>query len=163
MARDIKESLFQDSAPQHWPRDLQVVGMRPLTWYPDQGTGTAHPVNIVDYRIGTANYTNEMEGPPLQYQAALNEALSHFDGTTLLEEQKERDLTVDERETLEGCKLLQSILHDLDVGLDHIESFAQYENDLFTKVIPTLDGHFEGLDEESTRVLQVRTMYVGSV
>jgi hypothetical protein len=135
--------------------------MRPLTWYP-QDSGTAanrQPISFVDYQIPTKAgvvFTNEMEGPPLVYQQALNNALSHFDGTALLEEKKERKLTTEERETLEGCKLLQSILHDLDVGLEKVSSFAAYENDLYDKVIPTLYGRFEELDEESSLVLQVR-------
>lgn len=154
VARDIVDSAHT------WPR-LQVVCMRPLTWYP-QDSGTAanrQPISFVDYQIPTKEgvvFTNEMEGPPLVYQQALNNALSHFDGTALLEEKKERKLTTEERETLEGCKLLQSILHDLDVGLEKVSSFAAYEHDLYDKVIPTLYGRFEELDEESSLVLQVR-------
>lgn len=104
-------------------------------------------------------YTQELPGPPLVYQQALNNALSHFDGTELLEEQEERKLSTLERETLEGCKLLQSILHDLDVGLESLSSFAAYEDDLYQKVIPTLYGRFEELDEESSLVLQVCKMW----
>lgn len=156
VARDIVDS------EQNWPR-LQVVCMRPLTWYPqDSAAGTnQQPISFVDYQIPTSEgvvFTHEMEGPPLVYQQALNNALSHFDGTVLLEEKKERKLTTEERETLEGCKLLQSILHDLDVGLEKVSSFATYESDLYEKVIPTLYGRFEELDEESSLVLQVRFM-----
>jgi hypothetical protein len=149
---------IQSSVEKKWPMD--VVCMRPLTWYPEQGTGAGNAVSLVDYTLpngdGGVLSTQTMEGPPLSYQAALNQALSHFDGTALLEQKKERDLTGEERETLEGCKLLQSILHDLDVELSSVSSFAAYEKELIEKVIPTLYGRFEELDEESGQVLQVR-------
>ena len=147
VARQVVESSNK------WP-SLQVVCMRPLTYYPEQQL----PISLVDYPIPTSDgvvYTHEMQGPPVVYQQALNLALGHFDGTQLLEQQSERKLTTEERETLEGCKLLQSVLHDLDVGLEHVSSFAAYEEDLYQKVIPTLYGRFEELDEESSRILQV--------
>jgi len=146
VARDIVDA-------KKWP--LEVVCMRPLTYYPEQ---QQQPTSFIDYSIPTADgivVTNHMQGPPLIYHQALNKALSHFDGTTLLEEQQQRKLTTEERETLEGCKLLQSILHDLDVGLEQVSSFAAYEHDLYQKVIPTCYGRFEELDEESSLVLQV--------
>jgi hypothetical protein len=153
VARNIQSFL-----EKKWPMD--VTCMRPLTWYPEQGTGAGNAVSLVDYSLpnseGGVISTLTMEGPPLSYQAALNMALSHFDGTALLEQKKERDLTGEERETLEGCKLLQSILHDLDVELSSALSFAAYEKELVEKVIPTLYGRFEELDEESARILQVR-------
>lgn len=155
VARNIRSHLANN---QSWP--LDIVCMRPLTWYPDQGTGTGNPVHLVDYVLpleGEMMSTHQMEGPPLLYQAAFNRALSHFDGTELLEQKKQRALTGEERETLEGCKLLLSILHDLDVKLTSISSYAAFEEELVKKVIPTLYGRFEALDEESSEVLQVRT------
>ena len=155
VARDIVMAATHDEqAASTWPL-LKVVCMRPLTWYPENNQP---PISFVDYPIPTKDgivYTNALEGPPTAYSQALNNALSHFDGTELLEEKKERQLTTEERETLEGCKLLQSILHDLDVGLERVSSFAAYEEDLYQKVIPTLYGRFEELDEESSHALQV--------
>ena len=45
--------------------------------------------------------------------------MGHFDATHLLEiqEREERELTVHEQETLHGCKLIHSMIHDLDSNL----------------------------------------------
>jgi len=139
--------------------------MRPLTCYPDRGTGTGHPFKLVDYLIpksfddnGDKIWTHDSEGLLPLYTAVLNETMAHFDATHLLEikEEEERELTMEERETLDGCKLLQSMIHDLDVNLSsgQIRSFAAYEEDLYSKVVPLIHDTFEELDADSADVLQ---------
>jgi hypothetical protein len=59
-------------------------------------------------------FANEMIGIPAIYQITLQAAMLQFDAEELLEIKQERDLTMEERETLDGCKLVQSMVHDLD-------------------------------------------------
>jgi hypothetical protein len=100
-------------------------------------------------------FTNEWPGPPSMYQVALQTALSHFDADALLEVQATgQKLTTEERETLEGCKLFQSMLHDLDAGLAQISSFAAHEQDLYQRIIPLIYDSFEELDDTTGQVLQ---------
>eukprot|EP00957_Ditylum_brightwellii_P060030 4557504-Ditylum_brightwellii.AAC.1 len=63
------------------------------------------------------------------YQASYNNAMNHFDATHLLEKQQSsgEELSVEERETLEGCRLLQSMIHDLDVKLPDYNTIGEYE------------------------------------
>ena len=142
----------------YFPDSLRVYAMRPLTCYPDLGTGTGHGFEMVDFVLpiapGQTASTHEMDNPPAVYGQTLNAAMGHFDGTELIEAKQERDLSAEERETLDGCKLLQSLLHDLDAGLETVRSFAAHEEDLMTKVIPTLYGTLEEVDEESSALLQ---------
>lgn len=129
----------------------------------------AHPIRILDYRIEVGAATGPAPAPlcwtnehfhqhglrPAAYQPILNAVLSHFDAEAILEASRERKLTMEERETLDGCKLLQGMLHDLDAGLDAMQSFAAYEDYLVKTVVPLIYGSFEGLDEESAGMLQV--------
>lgn len=152
---------------------LDIVAMRPLTCYPDLGTGTGHPFRLVDYSLPSFNggnsldelssttteekkvqYTNEMAGIPAVYQIALQTAMSHFDAEELLEIKTERDLNTDERETLDGCKLVQSMIHDLDADLEYVRSFAAHEEDLYGRIIPLLYDTFEAMDDRTSDVLQ---------
>jgi hypothetical protein len=146
------------------PDQVQIHATRPLTCYPDRGTGTGYPFKLVDYLIPTAEdgsgkgWSHELRGVPAFYTTVLNETMAHFDATPLLEikEMEGRELTTDERETLDGCKLLQSMIHDLDANLSsgHLRSFAAYEEDLYTKVVPMIHGTFEELDADSADLLQ---------
>lgn len=178
---------LRDSPP------LEIYAMRPLTCYPDRGTGTGHAFRLVDYLLPSGpkhheqvevideegvkeediegeaqelkeehisdedltskQWSNRMDGPPLIYSIALKKAMAHFDAETLLEEKMKRDLSSEERETLDGCKLLQSMLHDLDAGLAEIRSLGAHEQDLYTRIIPLIDDTFEGYDEETADVL----------
>ena len=154
---DASSSSSSSCMPVH----LQVYAMRPLTCYPDQGTGTGHPFDLVDYQIPLLPqtdpvWTNEIDknSPPAVYTQTLNATMAHFDGTELLEAKQERDLTAEERETLDGCKLLQSLLHDMDKGLINARSFAAHEQELLESVIPTLYGTLEEIDEESSQLLR---------
>ncbi|CAJ1959871.1 unnamed protein product [Cylindrotheca closterium] len=157
---------------------LDVMAIRPLTCYPDLGTGTGHPFRLVDYNLpslhenplgpfeaeeeassttpsssSSVQYTNEMTGPPRIYQIALQTAMSHFDAEELLEIKQERDLTMEERETLDGCKLVQSMIHDLDNDLENIRSFAAHEEELYSRIIPLLYDTFEAMDDRTSEVL----------
>jgi hypothetical protein len=165
MARKIKAQA---------PR-VTISAMRPLTCYPDLGTGSGYPFRLVDYALPTLDdqsigtfddqtasikpgmgvrYTNEMSGIPAIYQMALQAAMSHFDAERLLEVKQERDLTMEERETLDGCKLVQSMIHDLDNQLEHVRSFAAHEDELYGKIIPLLYDTFELMDDRTSDVLQ---------
>ena len=132
-----------------------------------------HPIRILDCQIEAAAadsgggsssdptliWTNDhynRYGPrPAAYQPILNAALSHFDADEILEASRERELTVEERETLDGCKLLRDLIHDLDVSLDTMKSFASYEEYLLKVAVPLMYGTFEELDEESSTMLQL--------
>ena len=152
--------------PPSLPSSVDVYVTRPLTCYPDQGTGSGHPFKLVDYQIDTTPtadltsgmkkvWTNTLDGSrPPHYGPALATTMAHFDATAILEAGEERKLSVEERETLDGCRLLQSMIHDLDNGLDTVRSFAAYEEDLFNKVVPLIHDTFEELDEDSAMVLQ---------
>ena len=140
--------------------DLEIFAMRPLTCYPDLGTGTGHPFGLIDFSLPTSEdptknqSTHDMQGPPAIYQVALQTAMSHFDADHILEVKEERALTVEERETLDGCKLCQSMLHDLDNGLETVTSFAAHEDELYQKIIPIIHDTFEDFDETTGDVLQ---------
>ena len=140
--------------------NLQVMAMRPLTCYPDRGTGDGKPFILADYQLPatmdkTLQWTHEMTQPPTAYQMALRAAMAHFDATELLElKQQGVDLSTDQRETLDGCKLMQSLLHDVDASLEQVRSFAQHEQDVYDRIIPLIHDTFEGYDEETAQVLQ---------
>eukprot|EP00557_Chaetoceros_sp_GSL56_P002935 CAMPEP_0176487756 /NCGR_PEP_ID=MMETSP0200_2-20121128/6317_1 /TAXON_ID=947934 /ORGANISM="Chaetoceros sp., Strain GSL56" /LENGTH=573 /DNA_ID=CAMNT_0017884637 /DNA_START=111 /DNA_END=1830 /DNA_ORIENTATION=+ len=168
VANRVKDYLAsphaKDIAGMPLPNQVQIHSTRPLTCYPDRGTGTGYPFKLVDYLIPTAEdgsgkgWSHDFRGIPAFYTTVLNETMAHFDATPLLEikEEEGRELTMEERETLDGCKLLQSMIHDLDANLSsgHLRSFAAYEEDLYTKVIPMMHGTFEELDANSAAVLQ---------
>ena len=137
--------------------DLSVYAMRPLTYYPDFGSGTGHGAALLDYLLPQGpkqqEWTHLMAGPPKFYHQVLNLALSHFDGEALLEAKLERSLTPEEEETLDGAKVLQSLLREMDAGIDTVTSFSQHEHHLMNVVIPTLASSFEELDEPSSHLL----------
>ncbi|KAL7470902.1 hypothetical protein ACHAXS_011188, partial [Conticribra weissflogii] len=126
-----------------------------------------HPIRLLDYRIEsgpigrepTMAWTNHHYAShglrPSSYQPVLNAVLSHFDAESILEASRTRELTVEERETLDGCKLLRDMIHDLDASLDDMRSFAAYEEYLMNVAVPLIYGSFEGLDEESAAMLQL--------
>jgi hypothetical protein len=170
VAREIKSE-----AP-----NVTVAAFRPLTGYPCLGTSSGFPFRLVDYALPTLEdnsvvtfddeagsikpgkgyrYTNDMSGIPSVYQVALQAAMSHFDAEELLEIKQQRDLTVQERETLDGCKLMQSMIHDLDNGLANVSSFAAHEDELYGKIIPLIYDTFEVMDDKTSDVLQVRKWY----
>lgn len=155
--------------------NVTLAAMRPLSCYPDLGTGTGHPFKLVDYAMPTLDgvnpyapvgndggtitesqsvqYTNEMTGIPPIYQVALQTTMSHFDADHILEAKQERELTMEERETLDGCKLIQSMIHDLDNDLEHVRSFAAHEDELYNRIIPLLYDTFEAMDDRTSDVL----------
>lgn len=134
--------------------NFQVYGMRPLTCYPDAGTGTARPFLLVDYYLPESEqWTNAMKAPPSVYQTALQQAVSHFDAQEILERPPD-EWTLQDRETLDGCKLMQSLLHDLDSALDECHSLAANEDALYQQVIPLLQDTLETYDADTATVLQ---------
>jgi len=170
MAREIRQTVPH----------VAITAMRPLTCYPDLGTGTGHPFRLVDYALPTleedgeqkvapigsdddipnphrtnaTKYTYQMSGVPAIYQIALQAAMSHFDAEELLEIKQERDLNVEERETLDGFKLVQSMIHDLDAELEKVRSFSAHEEELYGRIIPLLYDTFEAMDDRTSDVLQ---------
>mmetsp|Transcript_16419 Transcript_16419/g.21412 ORF Transcript_16419/g.21412 Transcript_16419/m.21412 type:complete len:493 (-) Transcript_16419:1496-2974(-) len=141
--------------------DIGIISCRPLTCYPDGGVGSGFPFKLIDYNIltnmiGETQWTHKIPECPAHYAPSLNAAMGHFDAEELveIEQDGDRKLTTEEIETLEGCRLLQSMLADLDLSLHTMRSFEAYENDLSTKVIPMIHDTFEELDEESAKVLQ---------
>ena len=155
IARQIKQQTMSSSSQNL----VQIHSTRPLTCYPDLGTGTSpHSFNLVDYSLPLLPgenknvMTNELKSIPLTYNTALNQALSHFDATHIVE--KEHPLTTEERETLEACRLIQSMLHDLDQMVTNVRSLSAYESHLYSQVIPLLHESLEELDETSADVLQ---------
>ena len=60
------------------------------------------------------------------------------------------ELSVEEKETLEGCNLLQSIVTDLDHNLLQFSSLSSYEEHLSTAVIPTIHSTFEEVSNSTT-------------
>ena len=163
---DVAKSIKSSST------NVEVCAIRPLSAYPDLGTGDSYPFRLVDYSLPSleqyenelsavsskpemkAKYTNEMNGVPIVYQMALQAATSHFDAEPLLEAKLERELTTEERETLDGCKLVQSMIHDLDAQLQDIRSFAKHEDELYGRIIPLLYDTFEAMDDQTSDVLQ---------
>jgi hypothetical protein len=192
-ARELYHKIQNDEQYQHL-KGLEIYAMRPLTCYPDRGTGTGHAFRLIDYLLPTGpqqqeqqqqqqlgendeskagkeepeeadqftvdepaskQWSNEMSGPPLLYSIALKKAMQHFDASHILEEKMKRDLTTEERETLDGCKLMQSMLHDLDIGLEKVRSLGAHEEHLYQQIIPLIHDTFEAYDEETANVLEV--------
>ena len=149
VAKEIKESLPH----------VEIHAQRPLTCYPDLGTGSGHPFILADYLLPATmekqlTWSHQMETTPQVYEVALKAAMAHFDATELLELKEQGDLTTDQRETLDGCKLLQSLLHDVDLGLENLRSFRAHETDLYEQVIPLIHDTFESYDEDTAKILQ---------
>jgi hypothetical protein len=128
-ATTAAEAATDDEAPQ--PVDASVPQPQPQLW------------------------THHMNSPPEVYEIALKKAISHFDADELIEAKQRGDnLTTEQRETLDGCRLLQSMLHDMDVGLENVQSLQAHEQNLYEKIIPLIHDTFEGYDEESSEILE---------
>lgn len=159
VAKEVRRYVSEED-PSLLPAGLDLYCQRPLSCYPDAGTGQGHPFILADFQLPSTmekklHWTNEMERPPELYDLALKTAMQHFDAEDLLEKKSEGlELTAIERETLDGCKLLQSLLHDLDHGLENIRSFAAHEDDLYKKIIPLIHDTFEEYDEDTGDVLK---------
>jgi hypothetical protein len=159
VARQIRQDCAEneDNMSKLHP---QVYAMRPLTCYPDQGTGDGFSFVLADYLMPATmekslQWSNTMSGPPAAYELALQTAMAHFDADEILQAKQEgQELTTEQRETLDGCKLLHSLLHDVDYGLEKVRSFAAHEQELYEKIIPLIHDTFEGYDEETAAVLQ---------
>jgi len=152
---------------------MQIYALRPMTCYPDRGTGTGHPFILADYKLpakfateslssseaGAAaselQWTHQMKAVPEVYRMALQVAMAHFDAEDILQAKAAgQALTMEQRETLDGCKLMQSLLFDVDQGLHHVRSFAAHEDFLLTQIIPLIHDTFESYDEDTAAVMQ---------
>mmetsp|Transcript_18081 Transcript_18081/g.25752 ORF Transcript_18081/g.25752 Transcript_18081/m.25752 type:complete len:458 (+) Transcript_18081:27-1400(+) len=164
VAEQIHNYISNNNNTQYYSNNIDIYVSRPLTCYADQGVGSVPPIRCLDYEMDITVdgqkmlWTHLVPEGVLQsqyYHPALNAAMSHFDAEAILEVQKERPLTVEERETVQGCRLLQQLIYDLDTSISkNTKSFQEYEDDLRTKVIPLIHNAFEELDETSANVLQ---------
>lgn len=64
-----------------------------------------------------------------------------------------RDLTEEERETRQGCMIVQDLVRDLNKQLVHYTSFALFETELERRIIPLVYQTFEELDEDAVERL----------
>jgi hypothetical protein len=177
----VSEQLAQQIGPSG---KHEVYAMRPLACYPNRGTGAGHPFVLADLLIpefvsgmpvtgsdtsgdpeptvvpSTAppqlRWTNELpDSVPAAYERALKVSMQYFDAEEVVQAKLEgKTLTAEQRETLDGCKLLQSLFHDLDAGLPKQRSLAAHEQYLTETVIPLIHDTFESYDEESAQVLE---------
>lgn len=158
VARDIQSYIKGADATPFLPTNLEIYLMRPLTCFPDQGTGQGHGFQLIDYPLptepGVTEWTHTMTQPPPVYPATYKTAVSYFDATEILEAKQVRELTDEEEQTLVGAKILLDMIQGLDVDLEGLRSFAQHEQELMATVMPIIDGKFEEIDEESLEVLQ---------
>jgi hypothetical protein len=154
----------------------ETYAMRPLACYPDRGAGSGHPFVLADLLIPEftgaddpessasssaagppqLHWTNELpDAPPAAYERALKLSMQHFDADELVQAKLDgKALTAEQRETLDGCKLLQSLFHDLDAGLAAQRSLAAHDEYLYRSVIPVIHDTFESYDEETAQVLE---------
>jgi len=157
VARDINSHVKGGAVPR-LPKELEVYLMRPLTCFPDQGTGEGQGFQLMDYQVptepGITEWTHEMTQAPPVYPATYKTAVSYFDATELLEAKQERKLTEEEEETLMGAKILLEMIQDMDATVENARSFAQHEQELLARAIPVIDGTFDEIDDESLEVLQ---------
>ena len=162
VAHKLKDFVKEKTTTDPTLSQLQVYTLRPLTCYPDLGTGSGHPFILADYLLPATmekklqwSHTIDIDTPPDVYTIALRTAMSHFDAEILLEKKSRgEELSPEERETLDGCKLMQSLLHDVDAGLEKVRSFQAHEDELYNKIIPLIHDTFESYDEETANVLQ---------
>jgi len=120
------------------PSSVDVYVTRPLTAYPHGGTGWDQS------SPGLSENSGGISAPPAFLNG--NRGSSSSSSSTDSDE---------ERETLDGCKLLRDMIHDLDASLDTMKSFAAYEEYLVNVAVPLIYGSFEELDEESAGMLQL--------
>mmetsp|Transcript_26039 Transcript_26039/g.39416 ORF Transcript_26039/g.39416 Transcript_26039/m.39416 type:complete len:482 (+) Transcript_26039:29-1474(+) len=159
VARDLKSFLNANTISMlNLPKTLEIFAMRPLTCYPDQGTGDGDGFQLIDFPIptepGITEWTHEMISPPPVYEATMKRALSHFDATEILEAKQERKLSEHEEQTIEGAKILIEMIQGLDRRLESSITFSQHERELMSNVMPVLEGTFEEIDEQSLEILQ---------
>jgi hypothetical protein len=157
VAKAIKAYLKESDA-KGMPQGLELFAMRPLTCFPDLGTGNNQGFQLIDYHLptepGITEWSNMMTNPPPVYQATYKMALSHFDASDLLEEAQRRKLNAEEEEILQGAKIIRDMLQTLDNSLESTRSFSQHEQMLLNQVLPIMQGTFDEIDEESHEVLQ---------
>eukprot|EP00527_Entomoneis_sp_CCMP2396_P002251 CAMPEP_0198146094 /NCGR_PEP_ID=MMETSP1443-20131203/27335_1 /TAXON_ID=186043 /ORGANISM="Entomoneis sp., Strain CCMP2396" /LENGTH=589 /DNA_ID=CAMNT_0043809929 /DNA_START=147 /DNA_END=1916 /DNA_ORIENTATION=+ len=160
MRQDLMTSMKDMFKHQAGP---EIHALRPLTAYPDQGTGMAgHSFVLADYKVPATmkkemTWTQEMadDAPPQVYEIALKQAMAHFDATEILQAAEDgQELSTEQRETLDGCKLMQSLLHDVDNGLEQVRSFSLHEEFLSSKIIPLIHDTFESYDDDTAQVLK---------
>lgn len=157
VARDV-HAYSQSGVAPLLSKELEIYLMRPLTCFPDQGTGDGQGFQLVDYPLptepGVTEWTHQMTQTPPVYSATYKTAVSYFDATELLEAKQERALTEEEEETLMGAKILLEMIQEMDGSIEKAHSFAQHEQELLSKAIPVIDGTFDEIDDESSEVLQ---------
>ncbi len=131
------------TAAQARSKGLEVVANRPLTAV-SQG-GLYRLVNTAAISAG---------GPPEGYMEACRGALDLFNPTALFEGKAEADLTEEEVETREGCRIIQELIRDMNRQLTSFTSAEAYTQELERRIIPMIASTFESLDEAAADALQ---------
>lgn len=65
-----------------------------------------------------------------------------------------RDMSEEERETREGCRIVQDLIRDMNKSLLQFTSMTLYETELDRRIIPLISSTFESVDEEAADRLQ---------
>ena len=63
-------------------------------------------------------------------------------------------MSEEERQTREGCRIIQNLIRDMNKQLVHFTSLAHYETELERHIIPLIGSTFESLDEGAADRLQ---------
>ncbi|GMI27009.1 hypothetical protein TeGR_g3731, partial [Tetraparma gracilis] len=141
------------------PSPYSLVATRPLTAYPSGGVGDASPLKLVDHVLlrSSGVPTSSHLLPPgtvlPTYEGALRNALGHFDVEPLVDKLAGGPLSDEEQSTLEGARLLQGLVVELDKSLSSVTSVAEHDRALRRDVVPAIHGSFEEMDETTAHVL----------
>ncbi|TFJ81062.1 hypothetical protein NSK_007705 [Nannochloropsis salina CCMP1776] len=129
-------------AAQAREKGLEVFANRPLTAVSQGGL----------YRlVNKAALSGE---PPGGYMEACRTALEVFNPTSLFEGRAEKELTEEELETREGCRIIQDLIRDMNRQLTSFTSTETYTQELERRIIPMIASTFESLDEDAADALQ---------
>jgi aryl-alcohol dehydrogenase-like predicted oxidoreductase len=112
---------------------------------------------------GTWRLTGAVDGTdaPNDYTETKEAILAYFtpNFADAAFERVRKELSEEEQETAEACGILRDLINSLDDDMGKFTSVMHYEDNLARGVVPMLDEKFEGLDERSTMLLQVRAAY----
>ena len=129
-------------AAQARAKGIEVYANRPLTAVSQGGL----------YRL--VNQAAVGGEPPEGYMEACRTALELFNPTGLFEGKAEEALTEEEKETREGCRIIQELIRDMNRQLTSFTSPETYTQELERRIIPMIASTFESLEEEAADALQ---------
>ncbi|KAM3575221.1 hypothetical protein VYU27_002807 [Nannochloropsis oceanica] len=130
-------------AAQARAKGIEVYANRPLTAVSQGGL----------YRL--VNKAAAGGEPPEGYMEACRTALELFNPSFLFEGKAEEALTEEEKETREGCRIIQELIRDMNRQLTSFTSTESYTQELERRIIPLIASTFESLDESAADALQV--------